>query len=298
MISDVIALRHESASRRSHRRRPGVLRRAVRLRRVKVGLALVTVVVLVAALGPVAAPLGGTDYVGRPNTARIAGAAFGTDHLGQDVWSRCLLGGRSILVYAALATIIGVIAGAAIGALAAYAGGRVDEWLMRGIDILLAVPPILLALVAMTTVGPEPWLVIASVALVTASRVARVSHGAAAVVVERDYVEVSNCIGETPWQVMTADVLPNISGPLLVEAGIRLTYAIAIVASLAFLGFTAGTNAANWGVMVQENRGAFAVQPWGVLLPAAAIVAVTLGTGLITDGIARTTAGVRGLGER
>ncbi|WP_051062746.1 ABC transporter permease [Ilumatobacter nonamiensis] len=253
---------------------------------------------LIAALGPLLAPLGATEYVGRPNTARVAGAILGTDHLGQDVWSRFLLGGRSILVIASVATAIGVLVGAATGALAAAHGGLVDQWIMRGVDVTLAVPPILLALVAMTTLGPEPWLITAAVALVTAPRVARVSYGAATVVVERDFVEVSDRIGETRWYVMTRDVLPNISGALLVEAGIRLTYAVAIVASLAFLGFTTGTNEANWAAMVQENRAAFAVQPWGVLVPTAAIVALTLGAGLITDGIARTTAGAASMGER
>ena len=279
------------------RRRPGLLRRAVRFRRVKIGLALVTVVVTIAVLGPSIAPHGATEYVGRPNTTGVAEAAFGTDHLGQDVWSRFLLGGRTILVIASLATVIGVVIGAVAGALAAQSRGWVDEAVMRVVDVLLAVPPILLALVAMTTVGPEPRLIIASVALVTAPRVARVSHGAAAVVVERDYVEASECIGESRWHVARVDVMPNISGVLLVELGIRLTYAIAIVTSLAFLGFAPDANAANWGLMVQQNRGAFAVQPWAVVLPTVAIVAATLGTGLITDGIARAVSGAGGVDQ-
>jgi peptide/nickel transport system permease protein len=278
-------------------RRVGVLRRAARLARVKVGVALVVAVVLLATIGPFVAPRGATEYAGRPNTTGVAGALFGTDGLGQDVWSRFLLGGRAILLVASIAAAIGVVVGATAGAVAAHARGRVDEVVMRVVDVLLALPPILLALVAMTVVGPEPWLVVASVALVTAPRVARVSHGAAAAVVARDFVETSECLGEPRWRTVAVDVVPNIAGALLVEVGIRFAYAIAIVTSLAFLGFTTDTNAANWGSMVQENRAAFSVQPWGVLLPTAAIVAVTTGAGLIADGIGRVASGGDGLGE-
>jgi peptide/nickel transport system permease protein len=276
----------------------GVLHRAVGLLRVKIGIVLVATVVVVAVAGPLIAPHGETDYVRPPNSGSDADSIFGTDRLGQDIWSRFLLGGRSILVLASLATVIGVLVGIGIGVFAAYARGRVDEWIMRSVDVVLAVPPVLVALVAMTSVGPEPWLIVGSVAFATSPRVARVAHGAAAVVVERDFVETSECMGESRWYVMTVDLVPNISGPLLVEAGIRSTYSIAIVASLAFLGFTTGTNDANWAVMVQENRAAFDVQPWGVLLPTVALVMVTLGTGLITDGLARATSAGRRVRDR
>jgi peptide/nickel transport system permease protein len=261
------------------------------LRRVRVGLALVTLVVGLALVGPLLAPRGATEYVGLPNSRRAAGALLGTDYLGQDVWSRFLLGGRAILIYAALATIFGVTAGAAVGLVAAYRPGILDDALMRAVDVLLAVPQLLLVLVAMTSVGPEPWLIIGTIALVTVPRVARVMRGAAVSVVERDFVRVSEALGEPTWRILRADVLPNVSGPLLVEASIRFTFAIGIVASLAFLGFTPTVNAANWAVMVQENRAALSVQPWGVLLPAAAIAVLVLGTGLIADGIARVSAG-------
>ena len=285
-------------SRHPHARRTGALHRAAGLLRFRIGIVLVVVVVLVAVIGPLIAPHGETEYVRPPNSGSDADSIFGTDHLGQDIWSRFLLGGRSILVLASLATTIGVLFGAAIGVLAAQARGRVDEWIMRSVDVVLAAPPFLLALVAMTSVGPEPWLIVASVALATSPRVARVAHGAAVVVAERDFVETSECLGESRWHVMTVDLVPNISGPLLVEAGIRSTYSIGIVASLAFLGLTTGTNDANWAVMVQENRAAFDVQPWGVLLPTVALVMVTLGTGLITDGLARATSSARRVGDR
>ena len=276
-----------TASRPAPRRR-GVLARAARLARVRVGIALVALVGAVALIGPFVAPHGTTDYVARPHTAPAAGAVFGTDYLGQDVWTRFLHGGRPVVVIASLAAALGVLAGALVGISAAWGRGRMSAVVMRGVDVALAVPPILLALVAIAAAEATPWLVVGVVTVVTAPRVARVAHGAAAVVVEQDFVELSASIGESRRSIVVREVLPNVSGPLLVESAIRLTYAVALVSSLAFLGLTTGVNAANWGLMVQENRGAFTVQPWGVLLPAAGIVAFTLGVGLVADGLART----------
>jgi peptide/nickel transport system permease protein len=258
--------------------------------RVRAGLALLGLVVAVAGLGPVLAPHGETDYVGPPNRTGLTGALFGTDHLGQDVWSRFLLGGRSILLFAAIATALGLLVGVAIGLAAALAPKLVDELMMRTVDVLLALPQFLLVLVALTTIGPEPWLIVAAVALTTAPRVARVVRGATGAIAGSDFVQVSEAIGETRRYVLGADLLPNVSGPILVEAGIRFTYALGIVASLAFLGFTPDANGADWGVMVQENRGTFAVQPWGVLLPVAALALAALGAGLVADGVARVSA--------
>jgi peptide/nickel transport system permease protein len=258
--------------------------------RARAGLALLALVVAVAVVGPVFAPHGETDYVGPPNRTGVSGALFGTDQLGQDVWSRFLLGGRSILLYAAIATALGLLIGAAVGLAAALAPPLADELMMRTVDVLLALPQFLLVLVALTTVGPEPWLIVSAVALTTAPRVARVVRGAAVTIARSDFVQVSEAIGESRAYVLRADLLPNVSGPILVEAGIRFTYALGIVASLAFLGFTPDANSADWGVMVQENRGAFAVQPWGVLLPVAAIALAALGAGLVADGVARFSA--------
>ncbi len=262
-----------------------------RRRELWLGLTVLGVVIAIAVLGPLLAPHGETEYVGLPNSGRLADAPFGTDHLGQDVWSRFLLGGRSIVVTATLATALGVLAGAAIGLVAASARGVRDELLMRANDVLLGLPAFLLVLVAMTTVGPEPWLVVGMVAIAAAPRVARVTRGAAVAVVDLDFVRISEAMGESSWRIMRSDVLPNIAAPLLVEASVRFAYSIGIVASLAFLGFTPEVNGADWGVMVQENRAALTVQPWGVVLPVMAIAALAVGTALVADAIARVTSG-------
>lgn len=265
--------------------------RAFGLGRVRAGVVIVAVVIAVALVGPLFAPRGATEFAGRPNTRQVDGSLFGTDYLGQDVWSRFLLGGRTIVLYAVVATVLGVVTGAAAGLVAAFDRGVLDELLMRTVDVLLALPQLLLVLVAMTTVGPEPWLVIVAVAMTTVPRVARVARVSAGSVVDRDFVRASEALGESTAYIVRSDLLPNVSGPLLVEASIRFTYSIGIVASLAFLGFTPRVNDANWGLMVQENRAALSVQPWGVVLPTLAIAGLALGAGLVADGLARTGAG-------
>jgi peptide/nickel transport system permease protein len=163
---------------------------------------------------------------------------------------------------------------------------------MRAMDVILAFPQIMLALVALVTLGAKTWLIILAVGLTTTPRVARVVRGASQPIVERDFVSAADALGVPRWRILFAEVLPNIMSPLMVETSLRLTYAIALVASLAFLGFTPNPNGADWGLMIYENRIALAVQPWGVMLPIIAIALLTLGTGLIGDGISRAAAGI------
>jgi peptide/nickel transport system permease protein len=271
-----------------------LFRGAIRLWRTRIGLALVVALVLVAAVGPLFARYGPTAFVGiAPNSPPGGKALFGTDHIGQDVWSRFLWGGREILIMAALATAVGLILGTAVGLTAAYARNVLDDVLMRTMDVILAFPQIMLALVVIATVGPKAWLMVAAVGLTTMPRVARVTRGAAQPVVERDFVAAAEALGLPRVRILFREVLPNILSPLLVEANLRLTYSIGLIASLAFLGFTPNPNGADWGLMIQENQIALGTnQPWGVVLPMLAIALLTVGTGLVGDGFARAAAGI------
>jgi peptide/nickel transport system permease protein len=275
-----------------------LLRRSLRLWRTRIGLALVGFIVLLAVVGPYLAPYGPSTPVGVPNSDPSSKAVLGTDYLGQDVLSRVLYGGRSILVMAVLATALGLVAGAAIGLVAAYSRNALDDTLMRGMDVIMALPQIMLALVAVAIVGPHAWVIVAAIALSTAPRIARVARGAAQPIVERDFIACSEAMGVPRWRIVSGELLPNTLGPLMVEASLRLTYSIAVIAALAFLGLSANPNSANWGTMINENQIVLAVQPWGALAPIIAIAVLTLGTGLIGDGIARTAAGIdRARGE-
>ena len=275
-----------------------LLRRSLRLWRTRIGVALVGLIVLVAIVGPYVAPYGPSTPVGVPNANPGGKAVLGTDYLGQDVLSRVLYGGRSILVMAVLATALGLIAGAAIGLVAAYSRNALDDTLMRGMDVLMALPSILLGLVAVAIVGPHAWVIVAAIALTTTPRIARVARGAAQPIVERDFIACSEAMGVPRWRILSGELLPNTLGPLTVEASLRLTYSIVLIASLAFLGLSTNPNGANWGTMIQENQLVLPVQPWGTVAPIIAIALLTLGTGLIGDGIARTAAGIdRARGE-
>ena len=273
-------------------RATSLLRRSLRLWRTRIGVGLVVLLVLLAIVGPFVAPYGSGTFVAAPNSPPGKGAAFGTDYLGQDVLSRLLDGGRSILLLAFIATAVGLIAGVVIGLVAAYARNAFDDVLMRGMDVIMAFPQIMLALVAVAVVGAHPWVIIVAIALTTVPRIARVARGAALPVVERDFIACSEAMGVPRWRILFGDLLPNTLGPLMVEASLRMTYSIGLIAALAYIGLTINPNDPNWGLMIRENQIALTFQPWGAVLPIIAIALLTMGTGLIGDGIARTAAGI------
>jgi peptide/nickel transport system permease protein len=264
----------------------GTLRRIGKQRRLVTGGVITLVIVLLAIFGPFFAPYGENEIVGKPFTHQ--GSFLGTDYLGQDVWSRVLYGGGVILVNSLLATALGMVLGIIIGVVAAYAGGWLDEVIMRLNDVALAFPQILLALLVLTAVDqPSWWMIVLLVGFSHAPRVARLARGVALGIVSRDYVVAAEALGESRLRVIMAEVLPNMNAPLLAEAGLRLTYSIGLIAGIGFLGFASNPAAADWGYMINENRLALLVQPWGVLAPVIIIGVFTIGTNLMADGIAQ-----------
>jgi peptide/nickel transport system permease protein len=265
--------------------------------RTKIGLALVLLLVGSALIGPLFAPAEPAEFVAAPFAGPSGDALLGTDNLGRDVLSRFLWGGRSVLSLAILSTLIGVSLGVAVGLVAAYARNVLDDVLMRTMDVILAFPQIVLALVAVATVGPKLWLLVLVVGITTAPRVARVVRGAALDVVERDFVRAAEGIGVPRSKILFGEVLPNVTSPLVVEASLRLTFSIALISALSFLGFGLQPPAADWGLMINENRLGLEIQPWGVVLPVIAIGLLTIGTSLIGDGFSRAAIGIqRGAG--
>ena len=273
-------------------RSKSLLLRSLGLWRTRLGVLLVVLLVLVAVFGPMIAPHAPDAFVAPPYSPPGKGMPLGSDYLGQDVYSRFLDGGLAILVMAAISAGIGLVLGALIGLVAAYSRNVLDDVLMRAMDVIMAFPQIMLALVAVTLVGPKPWMIILAIALTTAPRVARVVRGSAQPVVERDFVSATEAMGLSRTKVLGGELLPNVLGPLMVEASLRLTYSIAVIGALAFLGLAENPNSTNWGSMIQQNQVALGVQPWGALAPIIAIALLTIGTGLIGDGIARTAAGI------
>jgi peptide/nickel transport system permease protein len=263
--------------------------RLARLGAGAVGLAMAMAVILLAVAGPLVAPNSPLQFVGLPFQAPSAALPLGADGLGRDVVSRVLAGGYKILTIAALATMLGVMAGALLGVMAGYFKGVLDEVVMRLLDVAMAFPQTILALLFVSIVGPKPWLVTLMVAAIHAPQVARVARAASLKVAGADFVRFAETTGASNWKIMTREILPNIVDPLMVELGLRFTYSIALIAGLSFLGFGQQPPAADWGLMINENRIGMAQNPWPVVVPVLLIGVLTIGMNLFTDALARAT---------
>jgi peptide/nickel transport system permease protein len=270
----------------------GILRNAARLTRTRIGLGMVGLIILIAVFGPLVAPHSPTEFIAAPNHGPTSDAIFGADALGRDVFSRFLHGGLTVLWMSAAATVLGVVLGTAIGLIAAYSRNWLDDVLMRGNDVVLAFPQIIFVLLAVAAIGPKLWLIVVTVGITHAPRVARVIRGAAQQIVERDFIKAEEVAGERRSRIIMGGLLPNVTSPLLVELGLRMTFSIGLIAAISFLGFGLQPPAADWGLMINENRLSISVMPWGVLLPVLAIAVLTVGTNLVTDGIARAAIGL------
>lgn len=257
----------------------------------RIGAILTAVIVLLAFLGPLLAPIltgySPTAFADRPFQDT---GLFGTDDLGRSVASRFLAGGALLVTYSVAATAVGLIVGAAFGMTAAYAGGTVDAVIMRCNDVLLAIPQLVFAMLAIVVLGPQGWVLIMVIGITHAPRIARVSRAATLNVINEDYIRAAEMYAVPRARIIFREIVPNIMGPLSVEAGLRLTYSIGSIASLSFLGLGMQPPTADWGLMINENRIALSIQPWGVILPVVAIAILTIGTNLLADAIARATA--------
>jgi peptide/nickel transport system permease protein len=217
---------------------------------------------------------------------------LGADFLGRDVLSRVLNGGWILLLMALAATALGLVAGAAAGVSAAYLRGLSDGIIMRAIDVILSFPQLVFALLLLSLIGPKLWLIVLAVGLSHAPAVGRVLRSATLDISEQDYVKVAELQGMRPARVIAREIMPNLISPLMVEAGLRLTYSIIIMTGLAFLGFGQAPPAPNWGTMINENRIGLQLNPWGVIVPALLIALLTIGTNTFTDAVARVAIGV------
>jgi peptide/nickel transport system permease protein len=269
-----------------------VLWKAIRTPRGAVGLAMALLVVLVAVIGPAVSPHSPNALLTLTFAKPSGQFPLGGDVLGRDVLSRLLNGGWLLLLMAVAATAIGIVAGAAAGISAAYLRGAPDGIIMRTVDVILSFPQLVFALLLLSLAGPKLWLIVLAVGLSHAPAVARVIRSATLDIAERDYVKVVELQGMRPVKVMAKEILPNLITPLMVEAGLRLTYSIVIMAGLAFLGFGQPPPAANWGTMINENRIGLQLNPWAVIAPAVLIALLTIGTNTFTDAVARVTIGV------
>ena len=205
-------------TRERRRRLPNLLRD----RAGKVGAVLLTLVLLVALVGPLVSPHSATLPVGAPGQGPSGGALLGTDELGRDVLSRLLHGGLTVVGIGGAATLLSYLAGMAVGLVAGYSGSIIDPLLMRGVDLLLALPGLLLLLLLVTGLGAHPWVVILGVALVQLPGIARVVRTATLEAAQAGYVEAAIVRGEGPRAILTREILPNMTSLIVASWSARI----------------------------------------------------------------------------
>lgn len=253
-----------------------------------VGGAIILVYVLVALTGPLWVPYEAAKILtGAPFEGASLAHPFGTDNLGRDVFSRVVLGTRSVLVMTFAATLLAVIAGGLIGVVFGYLRNWIDEIGMRVVDILISIPTLVLALLIISAVGNSLWLVVVTVAFLFTPRVARVARAATLGVVTNDYISAAVARGESTLSICLREILPNITGIMLVEFAIRSAFAIIFIGSLGFLGFGAPPPTPEWGLMINEARANANNSLWPVLAPATAMAVLVIGINLFADSLSR-----------
>ena len=212
---------------------------------------------------------------------------FGTDENGRDVLSRTLAGARSVLVVAPLATLFCLALGGMIGLIAGYYRGYADEIIMRFVDVLLSLPVIVAAIVVVSALGASTAVVILVIGVLFTPPVARTIRAAVVAEREKEYVAAARLRGERTWFIMLAEILPNVTSPIIVEGTVRLGYAVFTAATLSFLGFGIQPPSPDWGLTISQERAVIQVAWWAVLFPALALASLVVGANLLADALRR-----------
>jgi peptide/nickel transport system permease protein len=253
-----------------------------------IGFTIVLFFLLMTVLGPLIAPYPYTEQrlaekLEPPSEKYL----FGTDQYGRDIFSRVLVGSRDVFMVAGSGTLVAVFFGLLLGLFSAYRGGILDELLMRLMDVILSIPPLLLAMVILFALGPSRVNVILVVGFLYIPMVARVVRSVVLDLKTRQFVEAAKLRGESSAYIVFKEILPNVLPHLAVEASMRFSYAIFLVASLGFLGLGVQPPSPDWGLMVGEARTWFHQARWVLLFPAGAIAFLVVGVGFMSDGLRR-----------
>ena len=265
------------------------LRKAIsalsRSRSATIGAVLISAWVLVALAAPVISPYSPTEIQGSRLEAPSLKHWLGTDHLGRDVLSRLFWGTRVILFLAPTSVLLGILAGAPLGLVSGYVGGRLDAAIMRGVDILLSFPTLLIYILIITSIGSSVIIVVIAIALGSVPPIARIVRSLTLDERTKDYVNAARLRGERRRYILLREILPNVSGPIIVDSCIRVGYAIMAIGSLGFLGLGIPPPTPDWGGMINEGRKWIFSMPWTVVAPAVALSSVVIGLNLLADGI-------------
>jgi peptide/nickel transport system permease protein len=259
----------------------------------KFGLLIIVLYVLVALFAPVLAPYGETQVVGDGFAPWSGQFLLGTDNLGRDMFSRLVYGARNTLGIAFLTTVLAFLLGGLSGLIAAIKGGWVDQVLSRLVDILMAIPQLIFALLILSVVGTNATSLVLVIALLDSTRVFRLSRAVAMTVVVQDFVEASRLRGEGLWWLVTREVLPNAAAPLIAEFGLRFCFVFLFISALSFLGLGIQPPTADWGSMVRDNAVLITFGDISPLLPALAVALITVSVNFVVDWVLHKSSGLK-----
>ncbi|MEO8202710.1 MAG: ABC transporter permease [Betaproteobacteria bacterium] len=261
-----------------------------RRRRLPTGLvwggSLFGLIVIAALFGPMLAPFpyDRMDIMARM-TPPDAIHWLGTDEFGRDVLSRLLFGARLSLLMGLGATFVSLLLGVPLGLAAGYKGGRVDEAIMRGIDLVISVPPILMGLLLLSLSTPNVWKTAVAVGIIYVPIMARLTRAVTLEVAREEFVLAARARGERLWYILAAEILPNAWPPIIVEAALRVTFAIMLGAALSFLGLGVQPPSSDWGLMIAEARPFIDTAPWVAIAPGVVLCLTVIAVNLIGDGL-------------
>ena len=257
----------------------------------RIGLAIIVVNLFGGAFAPLIAPYGETFIAGdfwEPISSKFL---LGTDQIGRDMFTRLLYGARNTISIALITTFLSFSTGMILGSLAAVKGGWVDQVFSRVVDILMAFPTLILALIVISVMGTNTYVLVLTIALIASTRVFRLSRALAMDVEVMEFVEAAMLRGEGSVWIITREIIPNILPPLVAEFGLRFCFVFLFISSLSFLGLGIQPPTADWGSMVRENADAISYGYLIPLYPATAIAILTVGVNLVVDHLLNKAAG-------
>jgi peptide/nickel transport system permease protein len=250
-------------------------------------IVLLMAFVLAAVAAPLLAPHDPLATNTRDKAAPLftSGHPLGTDQVGRDIWSRLLYGARLTLTVGVVGAIASAVMGLLLGLLAGYFGGWTDVFTMRGLDVLLSFPDILLAVVIVAILGPSLQNALIAIAILGVPFYVRLIRADVLRLREADFITAAKTIGASDRRVITGHILPNVMAPIIVTASIHVGYLILSAAGLSFIGLGAQPPSPEWGAMVSSGRDYLLIAPHVVLVPAAAIFVVVLAFNVVGDGL-------------
>ena len=210
---------------------------------------------------------------------------FGTDEYGRDVLSRVLVGARPTLLMGFGATAFSLAVGVPLGLIAGYRRGRIDEAIMRAMDVLMSFPPILLGLLVLAVTTPALWKAILAVGIVYVPPMVRLARSVTLEIAQEEFILAARARGDSRWRIVIAEILPNAWPPIAVEGSLRITFAILLGAALSFLGLGAQPPTADWGLMISEARAFIERAPWITLAPGVVMCITVIAVNLLGDGL-------------